>query len=459
MWRSAKEVLTMAIHAPRSIRILFLIIIELARKYTRSLILGFCIGLFLSFVFWKTYPFVSTTLFLPTERIGLVGEFSPSTLPQLIQNEVSVGLTALSPDGTPIPALASSWEATNSGKTFVFTMRNDWKWHSGKSVTAHDINYNIRGVTLIPTGEHTLIAYLQYPYSPFPTLVSKPIFLPGLNGIGPYRIGRIQLRGGSVKSLQLYPRDEHSARPKQYTFYQTEALAKLAFKLGEIDQLVNISSPSGIADWGNITVDAHTNHNRIVTLFFNMRDPQLSDKSVRQGLAYGIPELQWERAGSPISNTSWAYAKNVRKYSYSPSEASKLLKATQLATNSATLTLSTFPAYLDVAQQIAAAWTTLGVTTTVQVESAVPSNFQVLLSAQDVPPDPDQYPFWHSTQTQTNVTGYVNVKIDKLLEDGRQELDQEKRKVIYSDFQRRLVEEAPAIFLYYPSLYTVTRGK
>ncbi|MEK7533308.1 MAG: ABC transporter substrate-binding protein [Patescibacteria group bacterium] len=445
--------------APRSIRILFLITAELARKYTRSLILGFCVGLLLSFVFWKTYPILSTSLFLSTERIGLVGEFSPSTLPQLIQNQVSVGLTSLSPDGTPVPALAASWEATNSGKTFIFTLRDDWKWHSGKPVTAHDINYNIRGVTLIPTGERTLIAYLQYPYSPFPTLVSKPIFLPGLKGIGSYKIGRIQLRGGTAKSIQLYPADNRNKRPKLYTFYQTEALAKLAFKLGEIDQLTDISSPSGIADWGVVHVDERTNYDRIVTLFFNMRNPELNDKAVRQGLAYGIPELPWERAGSPISSTSWAYAKNVRKYSYSPSEAKKLLKSTHLATTSAELTLSTFPAYLDVAQQIAAAWTALGVTTKVQVESAVPADFQVLLSAQDVPPDPDQYPFWHSTQTQTNVTGYVNVKIDKLLEDGRQELDQEKRKVIYTDFQRRLVEEAPAIFLYYPSLYTVTRGK
>ena len=74
-----------------------------------------------------------------------------------------------------------------------------------------------------------------------------------------------------------------------------------------------------------------------------------------------------------------------RKYSYSPSEAKKLLKSTHLATTSAELTLSTFPAYLDVAQQIAAAWTALGVTTKVQVESAVPADFGESQIAQDVP--------------------------------------------------------------------------
>lgn len=445
--------------APRSVRIFFLVIVELARKYTRSLVLGFFVGLFLSFLFWKTYPLVRATWFISTQRVGLVGEFSPSTLPPLIQNQISVGLTKLSPNGTVVPALADSWEATNSGKTFVFTLSRDWHWHNGKAVTAHDINYNIRGVTLIPTGDHTLIAYLQYPYSPFPTLVTKPIFLPGLNGVGEYKIGRIQLSGGSVKSILLFPTKDGGKKAKHYTFYQTEAQAKLAFKLGEIDELGDISSPSGVSNWGKIKIDERTNYDRVVTLFFNMRNQELSDKVVRQGLAYGIPKLPGEAAGSPISKMSWAYAKNVRNYAYNPSEAAKLLKNTQLATTSAQLTLSTFPAYIDVAQQIASAWTALGITTKVQVESSVPSNYQVLLSAQDLPPDPDQYPFWHSTQTQTNITGYVNVKIDKLLEDGRQELDQEKRKLIYTDFQRRLVEEAPAVFLYYPSLYTITRGQ
>ena len=67
-------------------------------------------------------------------------------------------------------------------------------------------------------------------------------------------------------------------------------------------------------------------------------------------------------------------------------------------------------------------------------------------------------PFWHSTQTATNITGYANVKIDKLLEDGRQELDPAKRKSIYADFQRYLTEDVPAIFMYYPNSFTVTRN-
>ncbi len=42
------------------------------------------------------------------------------------------------------PNLATSWKATNGGKTYTFKMREDAKWTNGDPVTAHDIVYAIR---------------------------------------------------------------------------------------------------------------------------------------------------------------------------------------------------------------------------------------------------------------------------------------------------------------------------
>lgn len=442
---------------PRSVRLYYLIAVELARKYTRSLLIGFLVGLFLTFAGWRTFPIVFVSLTHPTERIGVVGEFSPSTLPAFILKHVSGGLTTLSENGSPKPALADAWEATNSGKTFIFTINTNHTWHNGKTVTAHDINYNIKGVTLIPSGDDTLTVYLQYPYSPFPTLVSKPIFLPGLMGFGDYAVNGIKLQGDSVQELTLYPKNLAGKTPKTYTFYQTEARAILAFKMGEVDELVELSSADELSEWNNADIIKTTKYDRIVTLFFNTQDPKLADKRIRQGLAYGIPDLEYERAYSPIPKNSWAFSDRIEQYIYEPELSQKLVGQTEIATTSAHLTLSTFSQYLDIAQIIARSWTELGITTDVRVENNVPSDFQVLLSAQDVPPDPDQYLFWHSSQDLTNVSNYANVRIDKLLEDGRQELDQGKRREIYVDFQRYLVDDAPAVFLYYPTVYSVKR--
>lgn len=441
----------------KRLRLLLLIASELAQKYTKSLALGFITGLVLSLAFWRITPFIREHWFTPVDRIGLVGEFTPASLPLTVQKDISGGLTTVGDDGTIEPALSTSWVATDSGKTFVFTLRDDARWQNGKPVRANDINYNINGVTFSPIDAHSIKATLKASYSPFPAVVAKPLFLSGLIGWGKYKVVSVKLHGDNISVMRLAP-VAGSGNIKEYYFYGTEAEVELAYKLGEINKIEDLSSAGDLAHWGNTQIEAETNYHRIVSLYFNVTSGMLSDRGVRQGLAYGSPVREgFEHADSPISKLSWAYSKKVKVYDYDAVQAKKLLGATKEGTQSAQLTISTFAQYLDDAQNIAASWTSLGVQTAVKVVSNVPSDYQVLLSAQDLPPDPDQYPFWHSTQTATNITNYANVKIDKLLEDGRQETDIAKRKQIYTDFQRYLTEDEPAVFLYYAKSYTISR--
>jgi len=109
------------------------------------------------------------------------------------------------------------------------------------------------------------------------------------------------------------------------------------------------------------------------------------------------------------------------------------------------------------AEKIKKDWEEAGAKVQIEITPNVPLNFQAFLATVDIPKDPDQYSLWHSTQTGTNISKYNNPRIDKLLEDGRTELDQETRKKIYIDFQRFLIEDSPAIFLYHPTFYTISR--
>ena len=81
----------------------------------------------------------------------------------------------------------------------------------------------------------------------------------------------------------------------------------------------------------------------------------------------------------------------------------------------------------------------------------------MLLAFWKVPLDPDQYFYWHSTQNLGNIAKYKNVRVDKLLEDGRSTLDFKARKDIYDDFQKVITDDMPAYFLYYPYVYTIAR--
>ena len=56
-------------------------------------------------------------------------------------------------------------------------------------------------------------------------------------------------------------------------------------------------------------------------------------------------------------------------------------------------------------------------------------------------------------------TGYKNLKIDKLLEDGRSTFDQEERIKYYFDLQKNLDDDNTAIFIYFPYNYTIRGGK
>ncbi|OGG29879.1 hypothetical protein A3A63_02425 [Candidatus Gottesmanbacteria bacterium RIFCSPLOWO2_01_FULL_46_9] len=443
----------------RSWRIFYLVVIELAQKYTRALVLGFLAGFLLSLGFWRVYPFVSQQWLTPVEHIGVVGEFTPNSLPLSIQKEISFGLTVITQDGSALPGLATTWTATDSGKTFMFFLRDDLVWHNGKPVVAADVNYNIKNVGFTIVDAKTLKTTLNTPYSPFPSLLAKPLFQAGLRGFGPYRVASIRLNGDKVNYLKLVPVDKkaNNGKAREYRFYRTEASAILAYKLGEVDELNDLTFPYDVGTWGVSKLLEHTNYNRIVSLFFNLTTPLLQDKTLRHALAFGVPQIRGERAVSPISKTSWGHTDKVKKYDPDFPQAKKLLATANVASQSAALVLTTFSQYADIAQSIADSWSDLGIPSKVKIVNAVPSDYQVLLSAQEVPPDPDQYPFWHSTQAQTNITRFVNVKIDKLLEDARQELDTENRKKIYADFQRRLVEEAPAVFLYYPKTYSIRR--
>jgi len=206
-----------------------------------------------------------------------------------------------------------------------------------------------------------------------------------------------------------------------------------------------------------------TNYQQYLAILFNLKDPQLSNKPLRQALAYATEkkaESKDSRCLGPISPESWAYNSNVKPYTYSPTQAKELFdKFEEEASVSGKLriNLGTSQSFLSLAEAIAQSWEkVLDIEVDVKIINSIEPNFQSILIAQEIPLDPDQHVLWHSTQ-DSNISNFSDLKVDKLLEDGRKELDQDSRIDIYQDFQRFLLEESPAIFLRYPTTYTINR--
>ena len=87
----------------------------------------------------------------------------------------------------------------------------------------------------------------------------------------------------------------------------------------------------------------------------------------------------------------------------------------------------------------------------IQKEVIKPRAYEVLLFGQILGKDPDPYPFWHSSQANDpglNLAMYENKEVDRLLEDARQTPNKEEREEKYIEFQQKIIDDIPAIFLY-----------
>jgi peptide/nickel transport system substrate-binding protein len=70
-----------------------------------------------------------------------------------------------------------------------------------------------------------------------------------------------------------------------------------------------------------------------------------------------------------------------------------------------------------------------------------------------IDPDGNIQQFVGSTGSQ-NISGYTNDALDKVLDQGRAELDQGKRTQIYQQASQTILDESPLIYLYHDKYFT-----
>ncbi|MDD4467256.1 MAG: ABC transporter substrate-binding protein [Candidatus Pacebacteria bacterium] len=91
-----------------------------------------------------------------------------------------------------------------------------------------------------------------------------------------------------------------------------------------------------------------------------------------------------------------------------------------------------------------------------------PRNYEMLLLGTVLGGIPDFFPFWHSSQKEDpgyNFSLYENKDADKILEEIRETLDEEKRKEKMALLQEIIIKDAPSIFLYSPEFIYIAKAK
>ena len=441
--------------------------------------------LFFSLVISVIFPKIKLT---KHEYIGLIGLYSLDNLPLEVQEILSKGLTKIKEDGSVEPLLASRWSVEQEGLSYRFILKENLLWNDGKKVETKDINYQFPNVETIIT-PNDIVFKLPTPFSPFPTKLATPVFRKGelvrfkflkkptLIGISPYKIVNYEKRGNFIKKVDISGPEKNLT----YRFYPTENEAVKAFKAGEVDILPDLANRYEIFDWPTVKVKENIQYNQYLALFFNFNDPRFT-KNVRQAFSYAIEKDYGQlRAIGPISPLSWAYFDGVKKYNKNETKAvDNLLE--ELPHEPMEFELTTTTLFVSEAEKIKKDLETTGKKAALECRQSKKvkdedkglcdnlkikikiyinnfpdkQNFQLLLIGQESPPDPDQYALWHSDEP-TNFTNYKNVRIDSLLEKGRQITNTKERTKIYQEFQQFLLEDPPAVFLRYLIRYDVRR--
>jgi peptide/nickel transport system substrate-binding protein len=431
---------------------------KMRRTIISSVVLGILV--FFAFIGLLNYYF-RPLIFKTTESVGYAGTYTIPTLPKELLSEVSFGLTSVDDKGQIKVAAAESYTIKDE-KIYTFKLKKGIKFHDGKELTSQNVNLNFADVTSKPIDKYTISYTLKNPYSPFVVSVAGPIFGKNLTGIGKMKIDDVDVNGGFVRTLTLSNTTSKDKKKKIY-FYPTQKALKIAFMLGEVSGIYGVNSTkvngTDLSKWKKVKTKSYTNYTSLVALFYNSNDPILDNKKIRQALNYSLPEnLPFgERAFGPIPPNS-IYFSQPPTYKISDLELSKTLLSTVKDPIKDPIVISTTEEYEAVAQEVSAAWKKLGILSKTKIVQGIPSDFQVFIYEIRLPEDPDQYVLWHSDQVN-NITHYKNLRIDKLLEDGRSISDVEKRKKIYADFQKYLTDDVPASFFYFPREYNLTKTK
>ena len=434
------------------------------------------------------------------------------------------GLTRYDRAGAIVPDLASAFHTESDGRIWTFDIREDATWHDGQPVTADDVVFTVkllqdrgyvgpysdafRGVTVDKISMRTVRFTLPDVYGPFADSTTVPLLPSHLLGNVPYAelsrqpfnaspIGTGPFRVTEVDGRQvvlLRNDDFYRTRPARgrpyldkviLRFYPDQSDALLALSRGEVDGVGGLSSQDGErARSLKSAVLYSLPTDNFVSLFLNVRPEKVvfRDRAVRQAIATAIDrgrvlQLAADGRGTVadefVPSSSWAYVKDVARYTYSTEDAIALLDGADWKDHDGdgirdkggqklafSISTSDEPARTAAARQIQHDLNAIGMSVTVNsmpfgqlVDSvARQRTFDALLVEIAVSGDPDPYTFFHSTEVTDpghNFSGFSTLPIDRNLEAARRTFDEGARRDLYAPVFQAIAKEVPVVFLYF----------
>ncbi|SIS84753.1 ABC transporter substrate-binding protein [Alicyclobacillus vulcanalis] len=444
-----------------------------------------------------------------TLTVGLQADpatLDPALSSALVDRQVMANiydtLFSLTPTGKIVPNLVESYSVSKNGLVYTFQLRHGIKFQDGTPFNAQAVQFNLErdmaatsarrnelsSISSVETqGEYTVIVRLSHPYSPLlavltdragmmvsPTAVKKE----GANypdhpvGTGPFMFSS-RVKGDHI-TLVANPH-YWKGKPK---------LSEVTFKIFtdpnvEITNLENGSIQLADQVPAQQLGLLEKNPNFVVSnkpglgyqgIYLNVTQPPFNNKYLRLAVDAAINRsllvnvaLKGEAtpAWGPFSPESPVFNRTL---DLPPAPNAALVKRYLKEAGdpngfSFTLQTANNPVSTEIAQIVQSMLQPYHIQMNIQqlefgtlLANNTDHDFQAsaLGWSGRIDPDNNAYQFWHTGGAQ-NGSNFSDPTADKLLDEARETLSMDKRKVYYDEFVQELHRQAPYVFLYFPN--------
>jgi peptide/nickel transport system substrate-binding protein len=473
------------------------------------------------------------------------GEYGrPATLDPITSNDmislritelVFNGLVGINEKQEIVPELAERWEISDGGRMYTFYLRKDVTWHSRegeepKPFTADDVTFThnimthpktitslkvryefIKSVTKVD--DYTVQFKLKRPilnvlakfsFKVIPAhgpsnpkyLTRRDPFVHRPIGTGPYMIKNITL---DREVILVANENYFKGRPHVDKFiakpFADQNILTQALMFNAIDMIVLVN-PRVIPEIQGDKRFVLQPYNALSYSFFgyNIRNPLLADKRIRQAFTHAIKRQemldsffnsQGTIISGPFAPGSWAYNLDVQPLSYDPEKAKSLLEEAGFSLgddgimekDGEKLSLSLqvpIEKESEAVKRVVLAFESylqkIGVDIRVEFKEWLSwkedvflnHDFDIIFASWVFDDSADISSLFHSAEIgnwKNNFGAYSNPEVDSLIVESKLTLDHEKRRTIYRKLHAMLSEESPYTFLWTLTNYAAYHKK
>lgn len=300
-------------------------------------------------------------------------------------------------------------------------------------------------------------------------------------GSGPYKlVRRLPNREVVMERRDDYWDDRPHIKTVVFKVVTDHGTAWNAVKRGELDETL-VTSDTWVREHNNPALNKTLNFERYYSrnynyIAWNHRNPLFTDKRVRKALAMCMPieaivkDLYHGTARAMSGHfmpDEWAFNPEVPVIRYDPEGAKKLFAEAGWADRNGDgildrngkpfkfdlILMQGNPVTKQLGQMVQAELKNVGVDmqlvlqdATMAIHRMFEANYEAIYGAWDLDADPDPHALFHSQSVPPagqNFVFYSNPEADRLIDAGRREMDQRKRKEIYHRLHAVLAEDQP----------------